>query len=119
MRVISDGSTRITFTPIEKEKVSIQKVEIVVPSIKSPPLERVSVGFAIAVALLIRTALVFWLVASWVPELGITFWQLILPLYVVSFISHPIAFKGRYIPGSRLRRAYGTTEFEELLHVKK
>lgn len=34
----------------------------------------------------LRTLVVWWFVAAWFPELGFTFWQLVLPVYAARMI---------------------------------
>ena len=34
----------------------------------------------------LRTLIVWWFVAAWFPELGLTFWQLVLPVYAARMI---------------------------------
>lgn len=99
--------------------MSIQKVEIVVPAIKSPPkeywlLQVVKLGF-----LAFRTLIVFWFMATWFPELGLTFWQLVLPVWIATWLFRPNALNGRFIPSERLVRTWGTTEFAELGRASK
>lgn len=33
-----------------------------------------------------RTLIVWWFIAAWFPELGLTFWQLVLPVYAARMI---------------------------------
>lgn len=33
--------------------------------------------------LAMRTLIIWWVVAVWFPELGLTYWQLVLPVYAV------------------------------------
>lgn len=51
-------------------------------------------GGLIASAILniaILTLIVFWFFASWFPELGLTYWQLVLPVFTFRFlISRPL-----------------------------
>lgn len=120
-RVESGVRTKISYKP--KEKVSIQKVEIVVPAVKSPRPERIAMLIAKTIALLTRTLLVFWFVAGAFGEYGWTFWQLLLPVYIASNIFVPIAVKGRWIPANRLGKVLGelpgTTELVELARARK
>jgi uncharacterized membrane protein YfcA len=92
----------------------IQKVEIVVPAIKLPKRERVATTFAKLLYLAARTLIVFWFVASWFPELGLTYWSLVLPVWIASTIFVPISIRGRFIPADRLQRTGFGTEFTEL-----
>jgi hypothetical protein len=93
---------------------AIQKVEIVVPHLKTPKRERFALFLAKTVTLAIRTLIVFWFVATWFPELGLTYWALALPVYVASWLFVPIAIRGRFIPVDRLERTGYGTEFAEL-----
>jgi hypothetical protein len=93
---------------------TIQKVEVVVPAIKLPKRERLAIYLAKTTFVLFRTLLVFWLAASFAPELGLTYWGLILPVYVASWLFTPIAIRGRFIPQERLQRTGWGTEFAEL-----
>lgn len=60
------------------------KVEIV-----TPPLDAERWGALIFKALFnvaLMTLLLWWLVATWTPELGLTYWELVLPVVVVRFL---------------------------------
>lgn len=47
------------------------------------------------IELALKTLFVWWFFAAWFPTLGLTFWQLALPVYVVRSITfHPV---GRYL----------------------
>lgn len=57
------------------------KAEIVRPK---PNLEdTITDLLAGLLVLAMRTLVVWWFVAVWFPELGLTYWQLILPIYAV------------------------------------
>jgi len=38
------------------------------------------------ISLALRTLVVWWFFAAWYPELGLTFWQLVLPVYAVRML---------------------------------
>jgi hypothetical protein len=43
------------------------------------------------VGLALVTLIVFWFVATWFPELGLTYWQLVLPVFTFRMLtSHPL-----------------------------
>jgi hypothetical protein len=80
--------------------LSIQKVEIVSPA----PAKKKAWGVLLQTltGLGIRTLLVYWFFSSWFSELGLTYWGLVLPVYIAMFI-----FRGptaRVIPERYLRR---------------
>ena len=66
------------------------KVEIVNPS--RTTAENLSGIFTGLFGLALRTLIVWWAVASWFPEWGITYWQTVLPVYAIRAL----------IPGSNL-----------------
>ncbi|WP_394253646.1 hypothetical protein [Arthrobacter pityocampae] len=57
------------------------KVEIVRPKKDTPT----QLGEIVAnlLVLAFRVLIVWWFVAAWFPEYGLTYWQLILPVYAV------------------------------------
>jgi hypothetical protein len=70
----------------------------------------------------IRVLFVWWAVAAWFPELGLTYWQLILPVYAFRMLTVTAPFRGRTIPWQKVfRERYanisGTKEFEELSEI--
>jgi len=93
---------------------AIQKVEIVVPAIRRPKRESVALIISKLLYLGARTLIVFWFVATWFPELGLTYWSLVLPVWIASGIGTPISIKGRWIPAERLFRTGTGTEIGEL-----
>jgi hypothetical protein len=98
LRVVPDGTTKISYQP--KEKVSIQKVEIVKPA--GDPKQA---GASIVRWLFswnLRTLVVFWFVATWFPEWGLTYWALLLPVYIASWLFH--TSDARFIPEKYLFR---------------
>lgn len=68
----------------EKETMSIQQVEVVSPYKHDSELWGKIAGSFVALA--IRALVVWWAVAVWFPELGITYWQAILPVYAVRML---------------------------------
>lgn len=42
--------------------------------------------FSGLLALALRTLVVWWFFTAWFPELGLTYWQLILPVYAVRML---------------------------------
>ena len=42
--------------------------------------------FAGLIGLALRTLVVWWFFAAWFPELGLTYWQLILPVYAARML---------------------------------
>jgi hypothetical protein len=40
-----------------------------------------------------RTLIVWWTVAVWFPELGLTYWQLVLPIYAFTVLTHKVELK--------------------------
>jgi len=65
------------------------KVEIVRPKWTSEEWGERIAGSILNIAIL--TLVVFWFFASWFPELGLTYWQLVLPVSAFRFlISHPL-----------------------------
>lgn len=60
---------------------SYSKVEIVRP--KWTPEEWASKFLAALLGLALRTLIVWWFCAAWFPELGLTYWQLVLAVYAV------------------------------------
>lgn len=60
------------------------KAEIVRP--KWNPEEWVS-NFVVGIlSLALRTFIVWWFFAEWFPEYGLTYWQLVLPVYAVRML---------------------------------
>lgn len=98
---------------------NIQKVEVVKPYRR---LElRTEMIFAF-IAMLLRTLFVWWAVAAWFPELGITYWQAILPVMALRMMFNNPSYKGRPVFWKKvLRERYanisGTKEFEELSEI--
>jgi hypothetical protein len=73
---------------------NIQKVEIVKPyRQRELPIE-ILLDF---IAIGIRTLFVWWTVAAWFPELGITYWETILPVYALRMMFNNPSYKGRVI----------------------
>lgn len=79
---------------------AIQKVEIVTPAIAKELAPRTLVRLLVGLAL--RVLVVWWFVATWFPEQGLTYWGLVLPVWIASWI-----FRGgfaRHIPEKKLFR---------------
>jgi hypothetical protein len=65
------------------------KAEIVRPKWTPEVWVEKIVGALVSLAL--TTLIVFWFVASWFPHLGLTYWQLILPVFTFRWlISRPL-----------------------------
>lgn len=37
----------------------------------------------------LRVLIIWWAVATWFPELGLTYWELMLPVYAIRTLIHP------------------------------
>jgi len=61
--------------------MSIQQVEIVKPARSIPEGLGELLGSLFGLAL--RVLIIWWAVAVWFPEAGLTYWQLVLPVYAV------------------------------------
>ncbi|MGP9488901.1 hypothetical protein CIK76_05005 [Glutamicibacter sp. BW80] len=57
------------------------KVEVVTPALNGEGW--FGKVFAAIFMLALRTLIVWWFVAAWFPEIGLTFWQLVLPVYAI------------------------------------
>ncbi|QCB97141.1 hypothetical protein E5206_09520 [Arthrobacter sp. PAMC25564] len=57
------------------------KAEIVRPKLST--MDTFGQLFGSLVGLGIRVLIVWWFFAAWFPELGLTYWQLVLPIYAV------------------------------------
>jgi hypothetical protein len=64
--------------------MSAQQVEIVNPKLSTP--EALGRILGSLVGLGFRVLIVWWAVAVWFPELGLTYWQLVLPVYAVRML---------------------------------
>jgi hypothetical protein len=60
------------------------QVEIVNPKLTGE--ERFTHFIAGLFIFALRVLVVWWAVAAWFPELGLTYWQLILPVYAVRWL---------------------------------
>jgi len=61
------------------------KAEIVRPKWTTEVwVEKIFVAF-LSIALI--TLVVFWFVATWFPELGLTYWQLVLPVFTLKLLT--------------------------------
>lgn len=69
------------------------KVEIVTP--KKNGEEIAAAIFGQFFGLAVRVLIVWWAVAVWFPEFGITYWQLVLPVYAVRMLILPLKFVPR------------------------
>lgn len=67
--------------------MSIQQVEIVKPK-KSTEDALLEILGSLAV-LAFRALIVWWAVTVWFPEAGITYWQIILPVYALRVLILP------------------------------
>ena len=71
------------------------KAEIVRP--KRPAAEQFGAFAASMFTLAFRVLIVWWALAAWFPELGITYWQAILPVYAVRMLVGDSRILGRQI----------------------
>ena len=70
------------------------KAEIVRP--KPSAMDSFNLILAAFVNLAVRTLIVWWFFAAWYPQLGLTYWQLALPVFALrNLISRP--FIGRQL----------------------
>lgn len=60
---------------------SYTKVEIIRP--KFTPEDWTKKIIQLLITLALTTLLVWWFFTAWLPELGLTYWQLVLPVFVV------------------------------------
>jgi len=67
--------------------MSIQQVEIVKPAQSWP--EVLGELIASLIWLAIRVLIAWWAVAVWFPQFGLTYWQLVLPVYAVRALILP------------------------------
>jgi hypothetical protein len=100
VRVLPDGTSKISFQPQRNPLSIIQKVEIVNPA--PEPRKSWRLLLQLFIGLNLRVLFVFWFVASWFPELGLTYWALILPVYIAMWIFR--APSARQITAKNLRR---------------
>jgi hypothetical protein len=71
--------------------MSVQQVEVVNPKLSGTEAwTRIVAGLF---GLAFRVLFVWWAVAVWFPELGLTYWQLILPVYAVRMLVGNASFK--------------------------
>lgn len=63
------------------------KAEIVQP--KRPFPEEIGKILGNLLTLAFRVLIVWWFFAAWYPELGLTYWQLVLPVYAARVIVTP------------------------------
>jgi hypothetical protein len=104
VRAVPDGTTTISYHPTEETIAlsNIQKVELVtpVPAPKKAWRSLIKLLFGLA----LRVLFVFWFVSSWFPELGLTYWGLVLPVYIAMWIFRPPS--ARQISEKYLQRDY-------------
>lgn len=62
-------------------KETYTKVEIIRPH--RPAAEQFGIFLTSLATLAFRVLFVWWAIAAWFPEYGITYWQAILPVYAV------------------------------------
>ena len=67
--------------------MSIQQVEIVKPATSVPEKIGNIVGGLFGLA--VRVLIIWWAVAVWFPEAGLTYWQLVLPVYALRALIIP------------------------------
>lgn len=60
------------------------KAEIVRPKWTAEVWAEKIIGAVIGIALI--TLVVFWFVATWFPEWGLTYWQLVLPVFTLRLL---------------------------------
>jgi hypothetical protein len=70
------------------------QVEIVNPKLEWH--ETLGLVFSALIGLAVRVLIIWWAIASWAPELGLTYWQLFLPV---------VALRELILPGSIRRTA--------------
>lgn len=113
MKVTPDGTTTISYHPTKETTAlsAIQKVEIVLPVHSGFPKTETWAKLLtlFLVVLPLKTLLVFWFVATWFPQLGLTYWSLILPVWLAGILFQPLGFRGRFIPKNRLWKTRTTT----------
>lgn len=62
----------------------VTQVEVVNPKLTTKESVERIIGSLLGLAY--RVLFVWWAVAVWFPELGITYWQLVLPVYAVRML---------------------------------
>ena len=83
----------------------ITQVEVVNPKLTGEEIAaQVITGILV---LATRVLIIWWAVAAWFPELGLTYWQLILPVYAVRML----------FQGGEFRRKAKTSEASETLQL--
>lgn len=71
--------------------MSVPQVEVVHPKLSGSEAWTRIVGSLLGLAY--RVLFVWWALAVWYPELGLTYWQLILPVYAVRMLIGRADFK--------------------------
>lgn len=69
----------------------VQQVEVVDPKYSAEDF--FTKLFVSLFVLAIRVLFVWWAVAVWFPELGLTYWQLVLPVYAVRMLVTPDTYR--------------------------
>ena len=76
-------------------KETYSKVEIIRPH--RPAAEQFGMFIANLFLLAFRVLIVWWALAAWFPELGITYWQAILPVYAIRCLVSSQTIIGRQL----------------------
>lgn len=76
-------------------KETYSKVEIVRPA--RPAAEQFGIFLGGVFWLAFRVLIVWWALAAWFPELGITYWQAILPVYAIRMLVSNQTIVGRQL----------------------
>ena len=76
-------------------KETYSKVEIVRPA--RPAAEQFGIFLGGLFWLAFRVLIVWWALAAWFPELGITYWQAILPVYAIRMLVSNQTIVGRQL----------------------
>lgn len=74
-----------TATKLESKIATVQQVEVV-----KGHRGFWESAFSALFTLSYRTVFVWWAVAVWFPELGLTYWQLVLPIYAACLLIHSV-----------------------------
>ena len=67
--------------------MSVQQVEIVKPNLT--PTEATAALAGALFGLGIRVLIIWWAIVAWFPEFGLTYWQIILPVYALRMLILP------------------------------
>jgi len=71
--------------------MSVQQVEVVNPKLNASEAWGRILGSLFGLAY--RVLFIWWALAVWYPELGLTYWQLILPVYAVRMLVGRASFR--------------------------